>query len=178
MSCLYINAHIGWLSVTVCSTIKTQLTNFSFQALRKSVIFIVFFGLYRHFFQDWMGALSLDRTRFFYRTVVGLFWLRSWRNAWHQPFGRWERLKDPEDKRKGIFSLFFGCVLEETHDNTYLEDGDERKVLKMKGKRCFNFKVIVISLYVIKNQWKIKFNNKRYIICDIFLLNQQEIILH
>ena len=76
-------------------------------------------------------------------------------------------------KGKRYFRFFFGCVLEETHDNSYLGDGDERKVLKMKGKRCFNFKVIVISLYVIKSQWKIKFNNKRYIICDIFLLNQQ-----
>ena len=65
-------------------------------------------------------------------------------------------------KGKRYLHCFFGCVLEETHDNTYLEDGDERKVLKMKGKRCFNFEVIVISLYVIKSQWKIKFNNKRY----------------
>ena len=52
-------------------------------------------------------------------------------------------------KGKRYFHCFFGCVLEETHDNKGTE-------------RCFNFKVIVISLYVIKSQWKIKFNNKRY----------------
>ena len=123
MSCLYINAHIGWLSVTVCSTIKTQLTNFSFQVLRKSIIFFVFFGLYRHFFQaEWrdilLGALSLDRARFFYRTVLGIFWMRSWRNAWHQLFGRWKRLKDAEDKRKGIFSLFLDAFLKKRMTTT------------------------------------------------------------
>ena len=178
MSCLYINAHIGWLSVTVCSTIKTQLTNFSFQVLRKSIIFIVFFGLYRHFFQDWMErhpfgcALSRSNTFFlpYRRTDFLDAFLKKRMTLAIRKMEKIERCWRLEES--DIFA-FFGCVLEETHDNNYLEDGDERKVLRMKGKRCFNFKVIVISLYVIKSQWKIKFNNKRYIFCDIFLLNQQ-----
>ena len=55
--------HIDWHYVTsVCFTANTQITNFSFQIIvgRKS-LFFYFFGLYIHFFREWMGTHLFGR---------------------------------------------------------------------------------------------------------------------
>ena len=55
------------------------------------------------------------------------------------------------------FFYFLGCVLEETHDTTYIKVGSQ----VLNGRNCMYIDVIVIELYVIKSWWIIKLNNRR-----------------
>ena len=85
-----LRALTGIMSTSVRFTANTQITNFSFQVMSTSKIIIFqFFGLYLHFFLEWM------ETHLFGRALP-----RS-----HKLFPL-------------LLDYFCGCVLEETHGST------------------------------------------------------------
>ena len=72
---------------SVLSKVKKQITIFLFQLRWKSHIF-PFFGLFQEWIIEWrhifLGApLSRSQMDFVFYTF-STFWMRSWRNAWHQ----------------------------------------------------------------------------------------------
>ena len=132
MWCLLTHSSAHWLTLcgaSVCSTVNTKITNFSISGTSTSKI-IYFFYLFwtlppssswRLMDPFWARPFKIAQPFFYY--IGTIFWMRSWRNAWHHLL----------------------CWKSE---------------VKSWMQRIIYIKGIVIELYVIKNWWKIKFNNK------------------